>query len=163
MTHLNTYNRVKSLESKRFSTLINLYYLSLLISIIGSLVILALITSLRIPAISWAIGGTLILAVSYYWDRNRPKSCQFCDTTLSMVNRPIVLNSNYLSMKGLKEGNYFYTKCRWGANPLIERWTKISNRSKVCNHCRLTEETIVRHFESVTLEEQQRVEFNIDQ
>ncbi|MFT7127956.1 MAG: hypothetical protein ACI89U_000060 [Gammaproteobacteria bacterium] len=158
MTNLDTYNRVKSLESPRFSSLINLGYFSLVLSIVGSLGCVILINSLFILASSLAAGTTLALTALYYWDQKRPKRCQFCDTTLAIVNRPIILDKHFLSMMGLKEDDYFYTKCRWGINRFFKRWTKISNRSKVCHHCRLTEESTVKRFESITLEELQTIE-----
>ena len=91
-------------------------------------------------------------------DRHRVKHCQFCHTALSTINRPIHLDRQYLSMQGLKEGDYFYTKCRWGANRFVKRWTKISNRYNACHRCRLTEETAYKYYESITLQEQQRLE-----
>jgi hypothetical protein len=157
MTNLDTYNRVKSLELNRLGTLVNLCYFSLILFILGGLASPVLPSGQFIPPISSVAGATLILAAVYYWDRKRRKKCQFCGHMLSFVNRPFLLDNNYLSMKGLKEGDYFYTKCVWGTYPLIKRWTRISNRSIVCHHCRLTEERSSKYFESISQGELERI------
>ena len=158
MTNLDTYNRVRSLERKRLFTLVNLCYTSLLLCVAGSVASIAVVNSWYVPAASLASVSILAFTSFYFWDRHRVKHCQFCHTALSTINRPIHLDRQYLSMQGLKEGDYFYTKCRWGANRFVKRWTKISNRYNACHRCRLTEETAYKYYESITLQEQQRLE-----
>jgi hypothetical protein len=77
----------------------------------------------------------------------RSKHCQYCQQPLGHVVRPLLLNQKYLSLRGQKQGDYFYTLCRWGNNPLQLRWAKISNRSLACHHCRLTEEKQDEHYQ----------------
>jgi len=121
--------------------------------IIGSLVSLALANTYFLFPIETASLGIVLLSVFYLLRKNRRKICQFCGNALVHVNRPLRLDNEFLSMKGVKEGNFFYTKCVWGPVPLRKHWAKISKRSLACHKCRLIEEQTSKYYEAVSPEE----------
>lgn len=137
---LETYNRVKSLESSLIRKLLALSYSLLLL--VGT----AAIASLFIPAIAIPYAPLLILIVFvlgmilYRFGSRLTQYCRFCGGKIDLVKRPFLLSAKYLAMKGYKEDGHFYTRCRWGNNPFRQRWVKLSNLSKACHHCRLMEE-----------------------
>ena len=153
MENLETYNRVKSLQSTRFNN--GLLACNILLMFIA----LAGVISFWLMGKPWLYSaGTLAAAVFIYLilsllERHRPLSCQYCGHSLHVVIRPFLLTSKYLAMRGHKQGDYFYTRCSWGKTPWLKRWAKISNRSLACHHCRLTEEKQTEYYETVSAAE----------
>ncbi len=153
MENLETYNRVRSLESPLYKSSVligNILFISIAIGASVSFWLLNTPWHYSLGITALAICASTALTV---FNHRRAPSCQFCGNNLSFVVRPFLLNSKYLSMQGHKKGDYFYTRCSWGYKPLLKRWAKISHRSLACHHCRLTEEKQSEHYEPVSTDE----------
>lgn len=147
MDNLKTYNRVKELESKKARTFLFVCYISSIIVAIGGLAALFFNKDLWTYSAIAATTAIILARLIYMIDNRREKSCQFCGNILSYITRPFLLKGKYLSMHGVKEGNYFFTQRTRKTSPFKKCWTKISNRSLACHHCRLSEETYSEYYE----------------
>ncbi len=144
---LETYNRVKSLESPLIPRLLALSYCLLLLLAAGASISFFM-PMLNIPYALLLILMAAALCIALYWLGNRfTQHCRFCGGRIELVKRPFLLSAKYLAMKGYKEDGYFYTRCRWGNKPFRQRWAKLSNLSRACHHCRLMEERYTTLYE----------------
>jgi hypothetical protein len=150
MHNIETYNRVPSLDSPRLKRLATYSPALLLLALLACLGTTLINRSLNPYSVIFVSGALLCYLAIFLYDKRRTLRCQYCHSTLDYVVRPFLLNTKYLAMQGIKKGDYFYTFCRWGARPVTRRWAKISRRSLACHHCRLTEERMMEHFDTVT-------------
>jgi hypothetical protein len=150
MDNLETYNRVKSLSPPLINTLL-----------LSAQVLLIIITLIAIVsywlvdiAPLYSLAATTSAAIFYFvlprYARSYQHSCRFCGHPLHLVVRPFLLTQKYLAMQGQKQGDYFFTRCRWGYNLLQKRWVKISNQSLACHHCRLSENRQIEVYAPVS-------------
>ncbi len=157
MENLDTYNRVPTLESKHKRNILqSIYILLLLVAIAGFATWWVLPEPWQYTAHSAGLALTMYVVLVLY-DRRKTKPCKFCGNSLNYVVRPLLLTDKYLTMEGQKMDDYFYTRCYWGNQPFRKRWAKISNRSKICHHCRLMEENSRQYYEPVSPEEQEQL------
>lgn len=156
MDKLETYNRVPVLESQFVKRFLILCYLLNLIAAIACIFSYWVIRQ-PWPYALLGVGCTIVVSLLLLnYDSHRPKKCRYCHSKLEFVVRPLVLNSDYLTLEGRKVGNYFYTRDKKGIAG-ANRWLKLSNQALVCHHCRLTEATHRIIPEPVSGEEKQRL------
>ena len=151
---LETYNRVRDLQSQGLKRLLIACYVILLSTFVIGISSYLLLAEPwpHTLLISTAALVSCLLILNY--DNHSPPRCRFCHTPLTRVVRPLLLTQTYLSMEGKKSGDYFYTRRRQGLFKGY-RWVKLSNQSLACNHCRLMEETY-REVEELPGEEESR-------
>jgi hypothetical protein len=157
MHNIETYNRVRCLESPRLKRLATYRPALLLLALLACLASTLINQALDQFTVIFVAGAMLCSLAIFLFDKRRIPHCQHCNSPLDYVVRPFLLNSKYLAMHGTKKGDYFYTFCRWGTQPLTQRWAKISRRSLACHHCRLTEERMIEHFDTVSDSELQDI------
>lgn len=140
MDKLDTYNRVPLLASRtphRIRCVSYIAFLTLLIVSALSPWLFAFHWIMALTASSIFLVAGLFLNQKLATAESR---CRFCSKPLERVPRPLLLTPKLLSLKGKKQGNHFYTKLKtrpWGNKD----WFKLSNQTRVCHHCRLTEES----------------------
>lgn len=153
MDNFKTYNRVSNLEAPWVQSCFSTFYIILLSATVVFLVLAYL------EAWSWqasliaATMAAIIAAGLKLLDIKRPRHCQQCSGEIGHINRKLLLSTEYLAMNGIKQGESFYTQCRWGNQPFITRWAKISHRARACHHCRLSEVGYFQYFEPVSTEQ----------
>ena len=157
MDNIETYNRGPCLESPRLKHLVTYSPVLLLLALCACLATTLIKQSLDLYTVIFVSSAIFCYLAILLFDKRRILRCQFCNSPLDYVVRPFLLNTKYLTMQGSKKGDYFYTFCRWGAQPMTRRWAKISRRSLACHHCRLTEERIMEHFDTVSDSELQDI------
>jgi hypothetical protein len=155
--NIETYNRVPSLASLLLKRSIAVVYSLLLLAILGSIASIPLNPSTVTYAVIIIIGSTASFLILFKLNNSRTLRCRFCHGPLEYVIRPFFLNSKYLGMEGTKQGDYFFTLCRWGLQPWHKRWAKISRCSLACHHCKLTEERVIEHYDNVTETELRKI------
>lgn len=158
MNDLDTYNRVRLLESSLHKNLFSTSYILLVLTLLASLADLLLFPDPWPYDLQVSAAALLVFIALVMFDYRRSLRCQYCGDQLGYVTRPFLLTQKYLAMHGVKKGDYFYTRCRWGSRPLQQRWAKISHRSAACHHCRLSEEKHLEYFEEVSAEKQSELE-----
>lgn len=154
--NLDTYNRVKVLQAPLFNR--RIVIIALLLIAVAAVTCLLIIDPAWQQSLITAIITLAMLGAIYRYCRRRGQLCLHCGNSLSYIVRPLLLTPRYLSMQGHKQGDSFYSRCRWGKNPFQQRWAKITNRSLACHHCRLTEEKQTAHHEAVSPEELARLQ-----
>lgn len=151
MDDFNTYNQVQVLESGLPRLFFNLVY---------GLLALTFVTA-TLLALTLAHYWLLILAglcaaltgLAFWLDVHRSRRCRHCGTELVSIVRPFKLSADYLAMRGVKTGDYFYCETTWGMNPLNKRWARISQQSLCCRHCRIFEERTHKVYEAASSDE----------
>ena len=153
MDNVETYNRVGNLEAPWVRSCFSASYLILFSGAVVCLVLAYLKTLPLTTALIAAAASGVIAGLIKYYDVKRPRHCHHCRCEIGHITRELLLTSEYLGMNGIKQGDNFYTQCRWGNQPFITRWAKISHRARACHHCRLSEEGYFQHFEPVSAEQ----------
>ncbi|ARN75464.1 hypothetical protein [Oceanicoccus sagamiensis] len=150
MDNLETYNRVSSLERPLPKTLLLSVYTLLFFTIIMGAINFA-VSAIDQPVLDYiSIAALIAYILIYIIDGHRHRYCQHCGDRLTRITRPFLLTSKFLSMEGRKQGDYFYTRSRRHLWSLTPRWTKISQQSLACHHCRLTEEKQTESYEAAS-------------
>ena len=135
-----TYNRVSQIESTfTHNSLKWLKTLSLL-----SLVVVAGLTYTQQLDLSLGLllgtGALLIALLLWRIIISRSRRCRFCGGELHYINREMILNSHYLAMQGVKQGDYYYARSDWAKKHSPTGWAKISHRAQACHYCRISKE-----------------------
>jgi len=149
---LNTYNQVAALSSNRLRALLSIVCSGLLIIAVSSAVVFTVLDTFKGYKLAALIAVPLLLILLFF-SRRQGQHCQFCHHSLSYITRPMLLTQKLLAKEGIKQGDYFYTRCYWGVLPFKKRWVKISNRTLACHHCRLTEHHSREHYQQPMAEE----------
>ena len=139
MKDLETYNRVPSLESPLLKSSVFALYVALTFIAIGGSIKFIVVDNSVLLSLATLCGAAALFVLVYIYDSTRTHYCQFCSGKLVSIIRPLILTNKFLAMTGSKRGDFFFTYCSWGKIPFVKRWTKISNRSLACHHCRLAE------------------------
>lgn len=146
---LDTYNRVRELQSPLVRSLLIAIHLTLALVTVASAVWWFIIENRGLAAAIFIIAITL-LTIVFLKSRNRRLSCRYCDNELINITRPMILTPRFLAIHGMRHGDYFFTQRRGIDTLFNKQWIKISNRSLACHHCRLTEERQHEHCEPVS-------------
>jgi len=72
--------------------------------------------------------------------------CTHCGKTLERMIRPLILSSQYLTMKGIKIGDSFITLDEQGDTSFKGKWVCITNQCFVCHHCKVFEKNHHKHI-----------------
>jgi hypothetical protein len=135
MPDLDTYNRVDSLRKSRTTVMAIAFGFIVLVSVLMS----SQLMDQRYWLAAVIAATSLCLSIVWRYFKNNPKTCKHCDTTLQTITRPMILSSIFLAMKGVKEGDYFFTLDEKGKTPFKNKWVKISHQSYVCHTCKVSE------------------------
>lgn len=138
MDKLEAYNRVPILESQRVKRILIGCYI---VNIVAAITCIISYWVVQQPWPYALLGVTLSLIVGFLlinYDNHRQKHCRFCDSVLTFVIRPLVLNQDYLALEGKKLGNWFFTRKKSGLFGRLH-WVKMSNQALVCHNCHLAE------------------------
>lgn len=153
MDTFKTYNRVSNLEAPWVQSCFSAFNIALLSATLVFLVLAYIDIWPWKTALLATIITAIITASLKLLDIKRSRHCQQCHSEIGHIDRELLLSPQYLAMDGIKQGNSFYTQCRWGNRPFITRWAKISHRARACHHCRLSETGYYQYFESVSAEQ----------
>lgn len=153
MDNFDTYNRVDNLQA----TWVHSCFSALHILLISAALVFFTLAYLDLwswqeSLLATSIAAAISLSLKFY-DLKRPRRCRQCRGEIGHIHRELRLSDKYLAMNGIKQGDSFYTQCRWGSRPFVSRWAKISHRSRACHHCRLSEIGHYQYFEPVTAEQ----------
>lgn len=141
MENLNTYNQTRTLSTlwpkRLFQCLIGFSILILAVSLL--LRTMVMIPATFVAAITGA--ALLLILASGIALRNLVSRCRLCGRELSYVFRPFTFNERFLSMSGIKDGNFFYMpRQKMFASFYRQQWQRVSKQSPACHHCRLIQQ-----------------------
>lgn len=149
MDNFETYNRVGNLEAPWIKSVMSAFHIILISAALVFLLSAYLNIWLWQTALLATTAAAIIATSLKLYDLKRARRCRQCHDELGHIDRELLLGAEYLAMKGIKQGNSFYTRCRWGNQPFVSRWAKISHRARACHHCRLSEIGHYQYFEPI--------------
>lgn len=150
MDSSDTYNRVKQIEASTCRVILKAINSLLFTLFATSLAAAFLAITPFIPSLVVAAIAALAFIGIWYIIANRDRNCRFCGNALHHINRSMILSAEYLSMQGVKKGDFYFAPCKWGKKHSPTGWAKISHRAIACHHCRISREGYHPFFEPVS-------------
>lgn len=134
----DSYNRLRTLESKRPGIY---FLLSMLLILVVNVGVLMLVSqgSLDLDiSLRFGVASLILIPILFWRYRRREKTCHRCGGGLQELMRPLAINYDYLSRRGLILDGHFYSLRRFSG--LKMRWTRLTRWTQACHHCKLLEE-----------------------
>ena len=148
-----TYNRVSQIESTLTHNSLKWIKTLLLLTAVS----IAWLSYSNVVSLSFGVilCSTALILAALLWRIiiSRSRCCRFCGGPLDYINREMILNSNYLAMRGTKQGDYYYAPNDWAKKHSATGWAKISPRAQACHYCRISKESYNVHQQAATEQE----------
>lgn len=138
----DSYNRLPHLESKKANSLFISSILLVFFANLGMLLQVSQGSRDWFLLLVLGVASTLVLLMLWVKYRHRKILCRSCGGLLTEVSRPLALNYDYLSRRGLILAGSFYS-LRYQFWSRRKVWSKLTRWTQACHHCKLLEE---KHF-----------------
>lgn len=136
--NINTYNQVARLEANGLKQLFWILIALLITTITSTIVVFIHYPEYRAAALP-ITGIVALLSLTTWFRAGKVKlKCRHCRQELKPLVRPFTFNERYLAMRGIKEGDFFYTLT--GSSKKAARPVRLSRQTLVCHHCRLVQQ-----------------------
>jgi len=140
----DSYNRTRTLESKRSGIY---FLLAMLLILVANISVLMLNSQGSLNwdmSLRFGVVSLVLLPILFWRYRRRKKICSCCGGDLHDLMRPLAINYDYLSRRGLILDGHFYSLRRYSG--LKMRWTRLTRWTQACHHCKLLEERYVLRY-----------------
>lgn len=138
----DSYNRLPNLESKKANSLFVASILVVFFANLGMLLQVSQGSRDWFLLLVLGVVSTIVLLLLWFVYRRRKILCRSCGGLVTEVSRPLALNYDYLSRRGLILAGSFYS-LRYQFWSRRKVWSKLTRWTQACHHCKLLEE---KHF-----------------